>query len=143
MATVYTPSRALEWHCAWTAFAFAAILFSPGSTFSTSPSFQAFAEVMSETSWATLVLVIALVRFAALIVNGHYHRTPILRALTAAAGAGLWAYMAILFYRPEAGALGTGCGVYLVLAASDGFSAWRSGRDGMIAWLIWNEGRRG
>lgn len=83
----------------------------------------------------------ALARFAALIINGHYHRTPILRALTAALGAALWGFMAALFYRPESGAISTGCGVYLVLAGSDCFSAWRSGRDAMIAWTIYDEGR--
>lgn len=142
MKTVYTPSRALEWHCAWSAFAFAMILFSPGSTFSTSPNFASFAAIMSEASWAALIMSVALARFAALIINGHYHRTPILRALTAALGAALWAFMAALFYRPESGAISTGCGVYLVLAGSDCFSAWRSGRDAMIAWTIFDEGRR-
>ena len=141
MKTVFTPSRALEWHCAWTAFAVSAVLFSPGSTFATSAAFASFAEVMSESSWATLIMIVALIRFAALIVNGHYYRTPVARALTAALGAGLWAYLAVLFYQPELGGLSTGVGVYAVLAVSDGFSAWRSGRDAMIAWLIWKEGR--
>lgn len=141
MKTVFTPSRALEWHCAWSAMIFALILFSPGSTFSTSPSFAAFESVMSEANWAALIMSVALARFAALIINGHYHRTPILRAATAALGAALWAYMAVLFYRPDAQALTTGCGIYAVLAVSDCFSAWRSGRDAMIAWLIWKEGR--
>lgn len=142
MKTVFTPSRALEWHCAWTAFAVSAVLFSPGSTFSTSAAFASFAEVMSESSWATLIMIVALIRFAALIVNGHYHRTPIARALTAAAGSGLWAYLAVLFYQPDLGGLSTGVGVYAVLSVSDGFSAWRSGRDAMIAWNIFSEGRR-
>lgn len=142
MKTVYTPSRALEWHCAWTAAAFAFILFTPGSTFSTSANFAAFAAIMSEASWAALIMSVALARFAALIINGHYHRTPILRALTAALGSALWMYMTILFYQPASGAISTGCGVYFVLAISDGFSAWRSGRDAMIAWTIYDEGRR-
>lgn len=142
MKTVYTPSRALEWHCAWSAFAFAFVLFTPGSTFALSPSFAAFERIMSEVSWAALIMSVALARFAALIINGHYHRTPILRALTAALGAALWTYMAVLFYQPSNGAISTGCGLFLVLAGSDCFSAWRSGRDAQIAWTIYDEGRR-
>lgn len=141
MKTVYTPSRALEWHCAWSAMLVGLVLLMPGSTFSTSASFNQFGEVMDEVSWGVLVMTVALIRFAALIVNGHYHRTPIARALTAALGASLWAYMAMLFYFPDA-PFSTGLGIYTALAVADGFSAWRSGRDAMIAWLIWKEGRR-
>ncbi len=140
MKTVYTPSRALEWHCAWSAMLVGLVLLMPGSTFSTSASFTQFTEVMDEVSWGVLVMIVALIRFAALIVNGHYHRTPIARALTAALGAALWAYIATLFYFPGQ-PLTTGLGIYTVLAVSDCVSAWRSGRDAMIAWLIWKEGR--
>lgn len=35
-------------------------------------------------------MTVALARFAALIINGQYHRTPILRALTAALGSAPW-----------------------------------------------------
>lgn len=141
MKTVYTPSRALEWYCAWSAMGVGLVLLAPGSTFSTSPSFAQFGEVMDEVSWGVLVVTVALVRFAALIVNGHYHRTPIARALTAALGAALWAYIASLFFFPGQ-PLSTGIAIYTALAGADCFSAWRSGRDAMIAWLIWKEGRR-
>lgn len=57
-------------------------------------------------------------------------------------GAALWTYMAVLFYQPATGAIGTGCGMLLVLAGSDCVSAWRSGRDAQIAWTIYDEGRR-
>jgi peptidoglycan/LPS O-acetylase OafA/YrhL len=125
------PARVLEWQGAALTMAWAVTLALPGDTLSL-PGFAAFAEIM----WAVLTFVIASVRMVALYVNGHWRRTPLLRALTAAIGAGLWFSMASLFHG-KVGPLPPGVLVCSVLAALDVLSAWRSGRDITIAKRAW------
>ncbi|SFM41430.1 hypothetical protein [Methylobacterium pseudosasicola] len=131
--TVFTPSRDLEWHCAGTDALLALVLALPGRTFSTGPIWDRFASVMPEEHWALLIGSIALVRIAALTINGHWRRTPLLRALTALLGAGLHAYLATLFYMPTLGAFGTGAAFSAALAISDVRSSFRAGRDIVVA----------
>lgn len=131
--TVFTPSRALEWHCAGTDAAIAFVLALPGSTFSTGAIFDRFADVMPEGEWALAIGVVALIRIAALTINGHWRRTPLLRALTAFGGAVLHAWITTLFWNPEAGAFGIGAAFSVVLAVSDARSAYRAGRDIVVA----------
>lgn len=131
--TVFTPSRDLEWHCAGTDALIALVLALPGKTFSTGAIWDRFAVVMPEEQWALLIGSIALVRIAALTINGHWRRTPLLRALTALPGAGLHAYLTTLFYMPSAGAFGTGAAFSIALALSDIRSAFRAGRDIVVA----------
>lgn len=133
--TVYTPSRAMEWLCAGCAAAFSTVLAMPGNTFETGTQWERFAELGTELEWAAGIGTIALIRISALIVNGHWRRTPALRAATALLGAELWAYMALLFIVPGE-PLSTGTGVYAVLAVGDLVSAWRAAKDAAIAdWI--------
>lgn len=131
--TVFTPSRALEWHCAGTDALIALVLALPGETFSTGPIWDRFAAVMSEGDWALAIGVVAIIRIAALTINGHWRRTPLLRALTAFGGAVLHAYVMTLFWNPEAGAFGIGAAFSAALAVSDVRSAYRAGRDIIVA----------
>lgn len=131
--TVYTPSRALEWHCALTAAAFALVLALPGSTFATGHMWDRFAAVMPEGCWAAFMGTIAAIRICALLINGHWRRTPMLRMATACLGASVWGYVAMLMFVPGDLGLQTGVGIYLVLCGSDIRSAWRAGRDSEIA----------
>ncbi len=131
--TVFTPSRALEWHCAGTDAVIALVLAMPGQTFATGIVWDRFAAIMPESDWALLIGAVALVRILALTINGHWRRTPLLRAATAALGAALHAYLAVLFYVPSVGALGIGAAFSAALAVSDIRSAWRAGRDIVVA----------
>lgn len=131
--TVYTPARDLEWFAAFMALAFGAILALPGNTFATGLHWQRFAAIMPEGGWAALMIALALVRMAALTINGRWRRTPLLRALCAVLGAAVWGYVALLMYAPYAGGIQTGVGVYAVAALADIVSARRSGRDIPVA----------
>ncbi len=130
--TVYTPSREVEWLGAWVAAAFAAALALPGQTFTLSHSFDRMAAVMPEGAWAVAIAAIAAVRMTALLVNGHWQRTPLLRAVTAALGAGLWTYVALLFVQPT-WPQSTGVGAYFVIAVFEFRSTMRAGKDAAIA----------
>lgn len=131
--TVYTPSRALEWHCALACAAFALVLALPGATFETGDQWRRFGAIMPEEAWASLMGMLAAVRVLALVVNGRWRRTPLLRALTASVGAGAWGYISMLMFNPTGPGISTGVGIYAVLAVSDIRSAWRAGRDAEIA----------
>lgn len=136
--TVYTPSRAMEWLGALCAAAFSAVLFMPGDTFDTGVQWTRFSEIGTEVEWAVGIGLVAYVRIAALLINGHWRRTPALRAATAVLGAGLWAYVALLFFVPGE-PVSTGVGVYAVLAGGDLVSAWRAAKDAAIADWIWGK----
>jgi hypothetical protein len=131
--TVFTPSRDLEWHCAGTDAAIAILLALPGSTFATGAIWDQFAAIMSENEWAALIGTVALIRILALAINGHWRRTPLLRALTAGMGAVLHAYLITLFWVPSVGAFGTGAAFSAALALSDIRSTYRAGRDIIVA----------
>ncbi|KQP62162.1 hypothetical protein [Methylobacterium sp. Leaf112] len=136
--TVFTPSRALEWHCAGTDLLVAIVLALPGRTFSTGAIWDRFASIMPESEWALVIGSIALVRIAALTINGHWRRTPLLRALTAMMGATLHAYLALLFYVPSVNAFGVGAAFSAALAVSDIRSAYCAGRDIVVAGRVWD-----
>ncbi|BCM83570.1 hypothetical protein [Methylobacterium indicum] len=131
--TVYTPARDLEWCAAAMAFAFGLVLALPGNTFSTGAHWLRFAAIMPEGGWAFMMVSLALVRMAALTINGRWRRTPLLRAICAVLGAAVWGYVALLMYAPFAGGIQTGVGVYTVAALADIWSAYRSGRDIPVA----------
>ncbi|TXN41701.1 hypothetical protein FV232_17115 [Methylobacterium sp. WL30] len=131
--TVFTPSRDLEWHCAGTDALIAILLALPGKTFATGAIFDRFAAIMPESEWAVLIGGVAIVRIAALAINGHWRRTPLLRAITALIGATLHAYIAVLFWVPSVGAFGIGAAFSAALAVSDIRSAFRAGRDIVVA----------
>ena len=98
--TPSVPSRALEWHCALTTLLGGLILALPGASFDLSVVYQRLEELMPEETWAVIVTGVGLIRVAALMINGHWRRTPILRAATAAIGAGFWGYATTLFIVP-------------------------------------------
>lgn len=135
--TVYTPSRAMEWLTAAIAAGFASALFM-GPIFSTGDQWARFADIGTEREWAMAIGVVAYVRMVALLVNGHYRRTPAIRAVTALFGAGLSAFIAALFIVPG-DPIQTGTFTYGCLAAADLVSAWRAAKDAATADWIWGK----
>lgn len=138
--TVYTPSRVMEWQNAAASFGFGIILLT-NSVFATGSQWDKFEKLASEKEWGLAICLVALVRVAALLVNGHYRRTPALRAATALLGAGLWSMVAMLFVQPGE-PLTTGVAVYAVLAYGDLVCAWRAAKDAAIADWIWGVAMR-
>lgn len=121
-------NRELEWACALVLLAWGTALLMPGHTFSR-PTFVGFAAVATETTWGMGTVFVALLRMLALWINGNWHRSPILRFLTALCGASLWSFMAWSFSRDGFEGTNTGEAVCLALCALDIFSALRSARD--------------
>lgn len=134
--TVYTPSRALEWHCAISMLIAAVILALPGNTFGNGSQWGRFADLMSEQGWALTLGGIAGLRIAALLINGHARRTPALRAATAAMGAGLWLMVSLLFFVPGQ-PVNIMFGIAAVLCLSDLVSTFKAGVDAATSDWIW------
>ncbi len=135
--TIYLKSRAMEWQGAAAVAVFALILML-GPVFDTGSQWARFAEWGTEREWGAWIGLVAIIRFGALIINGKNRRTPALRAVTALLGAGLWAFVSMLFFIPGE-TLTTGVGIYAVFAISNLVSAWNAARDAAIADWIWGK----
>ena len=130
--------RATEWITSSALLGFALTLALPGDTFA-GAGFRSFREVgLDEAAIATPLALVAGARMVALLVNGHWQRTPLLRMFGAAVGAAIFAMLSVGFGWPYlAAALGywgasaasTGAATYAVLAAADLLSAFRAGLD--------------
>jgi hypothetical protein len=107
-----------------------------GPMFETGEQWARFADLGSEREWGAFVGSIALIRIAALLVNGNYRRTPAARAVTALLGAGLFAFMSSLFLVPEM-TVNSGFFTYGLLAVGDLVSCRRAAADAAIADWIW------
>ncbi|MEE9486673.1 MULTISPECIES: hypothetical protein [Methylobacterium] len=123
--------REAEWVGALVAFGVAVALLLPGPTFSR-PTFAAFGAIAPEGTWGAALLGVALIRMLALWVNGSKRHSPILRFVTATAGAALWGWVTWLLWHDGYPGVNTGVGAYGVLAAVDGYCAFRA---------IWDQGR--
>ena len=126
--------RALEWLTSGVILVFACTLALPGNTLATSSAFVAFVSLGADEAALVLPLTfIAVMRMAGLWINGNWQRSPLLRCIGAALGAGIFLALGLLFSVPylagTTDALTTGVGTYLVLAAFDILAAYRSAAD--------------
>ena len=78
-----------------------------------------------------MALLTGVIRACALLVNGAYENTPLMRLVTAFASAYLWTSITIGFWM--AGIANTGLAVYPWLAIMDIISAYSAGYDLVIA----------
>lgn len=97
---------------------------------------------MIERGWtqgqlASILGVFGLVWIAALWVNGHYRRTPVVRCICAGGGTVMWSHVAVMLTMAgiETGTWSTGVVVYWPLALFDLASCYRSAADAYFAHL--------
>ena len=87
------PVRVSEWITTAAILGLASVFWSQPRTFSSSPSFTIMAQ-WDERTWAAICFAIALIRFAALVVNGTFRDvfaySPHLRALASVAACVFW-----------------------------------------------------
>jgi len=96
------------------------ILLHPGETFAISRTYDAFASVGNEQEWGKVLMFSGVARIVALLINGAWRRTPIIRFAGSAIAVSLWANFAMLFNSSGATALSTGLGVYTWLFVFEG-----------------------
>lgn len=125
--------RALEWFTSVGLMMFAFTLWLPGDTLS-SPNSQGFAAFgVTEMTLVLPLAVVAAMRMAALIINGMWRRSPILRMIGAIVGLMCFASLAMMvgwpYFTGLSPALSTGFFTYLLWAVADFIAAYRSGAD--------------
>lgn len=94
------PIRRVEWLMLIPTFGMATALNIQPDMFSTSPSFKTVASWMDESLWAVVVLTCAVVRLAALVVNGTFHQfrlSPHFRLLASLVGMLFWSQWTLGF----------------------------------------------
>lgn len=94
------PARASEWLSIYPAVLFGVALNAQPDLFSTAPAYGNVASWMSETGWARLFLICAVLRLAALTINGTFPvfpHTPLIRLCVAGLTAMAWGQFCIGF----------------------------------------------
>lgn len=123
-------TRAIEWLFACMMMVWGSMLLLPGDMIS-APAFELLLAVASERTWGFFSITIGYLRIAALIINGHWRRTPILRMTAAIFGMMWWTCLAYFYGKAiYAGANPFpmyGC-IYLFIFF-EGYSAYRCGED--------------
>ena len=128
--SAYKKSRALDWGCAIMGMAWGAALLLPGNTFGLWQS--DLLDRLPETAWGVLCIVVALVRAAALIINGRLHEgSPAVRAGATVLSFFVWGQFAVAFVTISyyTGVVSLGVPVALVMAGLDLFCTVRAGSD--------------
>ena len=126
--------RGLEWMTSALLLVFAITLALPGDTLAENPGFAGFLSAgLNEAALALPLSWIALLRMAGLVINGAWRRSPLLRMIGAVLGAGIFAFLAMIFALPwclgQQPALGIGTGTCAVACLSDLLAAYRTGAD--------------
>lgn len=133
VALIHEQGRAAEWVTSLVMLDFGLTLLLPGETMSISSSYAAFRSLgLDDAALGAPVVAVALMRIAALYINGNWRRTPLLRGVGAVIGAVFFASLLASFSFPKltgiADAWNTGT-TYAVLALFDLFSSYRAGAD--------------
>lgn len=125
--------RALEWLTSAALMSFALTLWFPGDTLDsrTSSGFIAFG--ITEITIAVPLALVSGMRMAALIINGMWRRSPLLRMVGAIFGLMCFSCLTLMIAWPYfigvTNAPSTGIGTYALLAVADFIAAYRSGAD--------------
>jgi hypothetical protein len=125
-------ARGLDWACSAMIAAWGGLLALPGDTFANSPSLALVAERFPESQWAVGLILLGLIRIAALIVNGRLPQgSPAARGIGAALSAVVWSqfFVASLDASIRDGVALPGIGVNLVLLGCEMVTVVRSTRD--------------
>lgn len=131
---ILAQGRALEWLTSAILLSYALTLAMPGDTFGPNSAWYAFSKMgLSEVNVAVPVAVLAILRMSALVINGMWRRSPVLRMAGGAMGAfcfgvitSVSAYPYLAGFSPV---ISTGFGVYLLLTTADIIATYRAGAD--------------
>lgn len=119
--TKHLRYRFAEWVFSAILGAFGYRLLAPGSTFASSPSYDYMAAWMPEQDWGYAIAVVAVLRLAALGLNGTFRwfrpYSPAVRCATAWFSSVVWFCLFVGFYISNPNA--TGWGTYAVILAAD------------------------
>jgi hypothetical protein len=122
--------RCPEWILAIGLMVWGLMIATHPSLFSTS-FYQPLVSVMSQASWATITILIGLIRLIALTINGVWRPTAHLRAAGAVGGILIWSSLFIISVL-NSYARAPGIGTYGMLLAFDFFALWWAAGDAKL-----------
>ena len=126
------PDRVVEWMFATMMAAWGCYLLLPMPTFE-NPQYAVLATIAPEEVWGVFSLSIAVVRMAALYVNGSWRRTPAIRCLCSILGVIWWCSMVFLILAAPQQHPAAGLVWYPIFGLFEGLSCWRSAADAFHA----------
>lgn len=126
--------RAMEWMTSAILLSYALTLAMPGDTFGPTTAWAGFARMgLSEVNVAVPVAILSVLRMAALVINGMWRRSPVLRMIGASLGAFCFGVItsaaAYPYFSGLSSVVSTGFGVYLLLTIADIIATYRAGAD--------------
>jgi hypothetical protein len=126
-------TRAVEYMLAWLMLSWGVVVLLPGGVL-VGPTSKYFLEIASEVSWGLSAVVIGGVRLAALVINGAWKRTPLLRFAGAAIGLVWWAFLgSVYLVAIQRGAPPfPNMSIYPVFVFFEAYSCYRCGQDAAI-----------
>lgn len=127
-------TRAVEYMLAWMMLGWGLVVgWWPGDVM-VGPTFATLIGIMSEQSWANVAVTVGTLRLVALIVNGSWRRTPLLRFVGAACGMLWWSLLGALYW----GSVINGAtafpnlAIYPIAVFFEGYSCYRCGHDANV-----------
>lgn len=127
------PFRALEWLMAVVLIGWGLVLLHPDYAADQSTWANTLFAHVSAQLFGQACLVVGLIRFTALLINGLWWRTPFARLVTTFAANFLW--VAIVFGLAASDTLNTGWAVYPAFVVAEFYNAFRSADDSRKSWL--------
>jgi len=135
------PFRALEWLMAVFMIGWGFVLLHPSYDAGASAWADTLFASVSPTTFGQACLVVGLIRFAALLINGMWWRTPFARLVTTFAANFLW--VVIVFGLAASDTLNTGWAMYPACVVAELYNAFRSADDSRKSWLARKAARLG
>jgi hypothetical protein len=129
--SIYSPTRALEVFLSCIAISWSLVVVMFHSTMTSTP-YAMFIAIAPEKTWGMIGIAIGIARLIAIVVNGNWRRTPIIRFVGASTGAVWWLAVTGLFWlavvKDGANAFPM-LGGYPVLMIFEFYSCYRCGQD--------------
>lgn len=135
------PFRALEWLLAVFMIGWGLILLHPSYDFTLSNTWASLFVHVSPKLFGSACLAVGLIRFAALLINGLWWRTPFARLVTTFAANLLW--VCIVFGLVASDTLNTGWAIYPACVVAELYNAFRSADDSRKSWAARKAARLG
>lgn len=134
MATTRTGAdRLVEWLFAGMMLSWGCWLLNPGWNTFDNPQYAALALIVPEEVWGAWSVAVAAIRIAALVINGRYRRTPLLRLACSLLGLVWWLVLIYLFVVSPHPNPAAGFSWYPVFVVFEAISCWRSAADAFHA----------
>lgn len=129
--TSLNKTRSTEWLLAFLAIAWGYAVLRPGAVFDMA-AYRLLGELMRETAWGALAVMIGCLRMLGLAINGWWRRSPLIRAAGSFCSGMFWLALCVLMFAANArtnAALPAGVHFYPVFFFFEGWCLAAAGYD--------------